>query len=67
MHVGYISTACFPDSRTFVTGGTDNVSLSMQYNKCCNQADYFFFLLSWRKACLHVENKRRKNDGPWFN
>lgn len=26
MHVGFISTACFPDSRTLVTGGTDNVS-----------------------------------------
>ncbi|KAF7722919.1 hypothetical protein EC973_002599 [Apophysomyces ossiformis] len=25
MHVGYINTACFPDSRTLVTGGTDNV------------------------------------------
>lgn len=26
MHVGYISSACFPDSCTLVTGGTDNVS-----------------------------------------
>ncbi|KAG0176918.1 hypothetical protein DFQ29_005470 [Apophysomyces sp. BC1021] len=25
MHVGYINAACFPDSRTLVTGGTDNV------------------------------------------
>ncbi|OAD02252.1 hypothetical protein MUCCIDRAFT_143984 [Mucor lusitanicus CBS 277.49] len=25
MHVGFISTACFPDSRTLVTGGTDNL------------------------------------------
>jgi hypothetical protein len=27
MHVGYISTACFADPLTLVTGGTDNVSL----------------------------------------
>ncbi|GAN06509.1 beige/BEACH domain-containing protein [Mucor ambiguus] len=25
MHVGFISAACFPDSRTLVTGGTDNL------------------------------------------
>ncbi|KAI8643957.1 hypothetical protein BD408DRAFT_137123 [Parasitella parasitica] len=25
LHIGYISTACFPDSRTLVTGGTDNL------------------------------------------
>ncbi|OAD76680.1 hypothetical protein PHYBLDRAFT_109698, partial [Phycomyces blakesleeanus NRRL 1555(-)] len=25
LHVGYISTACFPDSRTLVTGGTDSM------------------------------------------
>lgn len=26
MHTGFISTACFPDARTLVTGSTDSVS-----------------------------------------
>ena len=55
MHVGFISAACFPDSRTLVTGGTDNVSVVFsRVRETC-------YSLLICVARMHLASQKRKD------